>query len=112
MVFLFQLFRDQIAAGVGSVKEQVPALTLPSVQNNPGFYRIAQIALLIVVIGFAFMASRNLLDLATLVMIYVMLGLGLNIQVGLAGLLDLGYVGFYAIGAYTYALLNQASGIS
>ena len=112
VVFLFQLFRDQIAAGVGSVKEQVPALTLPSVQNNPGFYRIAQIALLIVVIGFAFMASRNLLDLATLVMIYVMLGLGLNIQVGLAGLLDLGYVGFYAIGAYTYALLNQVFGLS
>ncbi len=112
VVFLFQLFREQIAAGVSSVKEQVPALTLPSVQNNPGFYRIAQIVLLIAVIGFAFMASRNILDLATLVMIYVMLGLGLNIQVGLAGLLDLGYVGFYAIGAYTYALLNQTLGLS
>ena len=112
VVFLFQLFRDQISAGVDSVKNQVPALSLPSVQNNPGFYRIAQIILLLVVIGFAFMASRNILDLATLVMIYVMLGLGLNIQVGLAGLLDLGYVGFYAIGAYTYALLNQTLGLS
>lgn len=39
------------------------------------------------------------------VLIYVMLGWGLNIVVGLAGLLDLGYVAFYAIGAYTYALL-------
>jgi len=47
-----------------------------------------------------------------LILIYVMLGLGLNIQVGLAGLLDLGYVGFYAIGAYTYALLNQYFGLS
>ena len=39
-------------------------------------------------------------------LIFVMLGLGLNIVVGLAGLLDLGYVAFYAVGAYTYALLN------
>ncbi|MBU1229011.1 MAG: branched-chain amino acid ABC transporter permease [Proteobacteria bacterium] len=39
-------------------------------------------------------------------MIYVVLGLGLNITVGLAGLLDLGYVAFYAVGAYAYALLN------
>lgn len=39
------------------------------------------------------------------ILIYVMLGWGLNIVVGLAGLLDLGYVAFYAIGAYSYALL-------
>ncbi|MCP4672244.1 MAG: branched-chain amino acid ABC transporter permease [Desulfobacula sp.] len=45
-------------------------------------------------------------------LIYVMLGLGLNIVVGLAGLLDLGYVAFYAVGAYAYALLNLHFGIS
>ena len=39
-------------------------------------------------------------------LMYVVLGLGLNIVVGVAGLLDLGYVAFYAIGAYTYALLH------
>ncbi|HRK17387.1 MAG TPA: high-affinity branched-chain amino acid ABC transporter permease LivM [Hyphomicrobiaceae bacterium] len=39
------------------------------------------------------------------IMIYIMLGWGLNIVVGLAGLLDLGYVAFYAVGAYAYALL-------
>jgi branched-chain amino acid transport system permease protein len=39
------------------------------------------------------------------ILIYVMLGWGLNIVVGLAGLLDLGYVAFYAVGAYSYALL-------
>ena len=44
-------------------------------------------------------------------LIYVMLGLGLNIVVGLAGLLDLGYVAFYAVGAYAYALLNLHFGI-
>lgn len=51
--------------------------------------------------------NRSAIDLATLVMIYIMLGWGLNIVVGLAGLLDLGYVAFYAVGAYSYALLSQ-----
>jgi branched-chain amino acid transport system permease protein len=46
------------------------------------------------------------------ILIYVMLGWGLNIVVGLAGLLDLGYVAFYAIGAYTYALLQTYYGVS
>jgi branched-chain amino acid transport system permease protein len=46
------------------------------------------------------------------ILIYVMLGWGLNIVVGLAGLLDLGYVAFYAIGAYSYALLSTTWGLS
>jgi branched-chain amino acid transport system permease protein len=46
------------------------------------------------------------------ILIYVMLGWGLNIVVGLAGLLDLGYVAFYAIGAYSYALLATTFGLS
>ncbi|SMD03106.1 amino acid/amide ABC transporter membrane protein 2, HAAT family [Fulvimarina manganoxydans] len=49
--------------------------------------------------------NRYLLDLAILILTYVMLGWGLNIVVGLAGLLDLGYVAFYAVGAYSFALL-------
>ncbi len=46
------------------------------------------------------------------ILIYVMLGWGLNIVVGLAGLLDLGYVAFYAVGAYSYALLATHFGLS
>ncbi len=46
------------------------------------------------------------------VLIYVMLAWGLNIVIGLAGLLDLGYVAFYAVGAYTYALLGKEFGLS
>jgi branched-chain amino acid transport system permease protein len=46
------------------------------------------------------------------VLIYVMLGWGLNIVVGLAGLLDLGYVAFYAVGSYAYALLAKTFGLS
>jgi len=57
-------------------------------------------------------AERNLIDRATLILIYVLLATGLNITVGLAGLLDLGYVAFYAVGAYSYALLTQDLGLS
>lgn len=46
------------------------------------------------------------------ILIYVMLAWGLNIVVGLAGLLDLGYVAFYAVGAYAYALLGTQFGLS
>ena len=56
--------------------------------------------------------TRYGLDLGVLVLTYVMLGWGLNIVVGLAGLLDLGYVAFYAVGAYTYALLSTTYGLS
>lgn len=57
-------------------------------------------------------ANRYIVDIATLVLTYVMLGWGLNIVVGLAGLLDLGYVAFYAVGAYSYALLSTQLGWS
>jgi branched-chain amino acid transport system permease protein len=59
------------------------------------------------VLPFLPFSSRYVVDVATTVLIYVMLGWGLNIVVGLAGLLDLGYVAFYAVGAYSYALLAQ-----
>ena len=51
------------------------------------------------------------IDLGVLIMTYVMLGWGLNIVVGLAGLLDLGYVAFYAVGAYSFALLSENFGL-
>jgi branched-chain amino acid transport system permease protein len=50
--------------------------------------------------------DKRSIDLAIYILTYVMLGWGLNIVVGLAGLLDLGYVAFYAVGAYSYALLS------
>ena len=49
--------------------------------------------------------DRRGIDFAITVLLYIMLGWGLNVVVGLAGLLDLGYVAFYAVGAYTYALM-------
>jgi branched-chain amino acid transport system permease protein len=61
-------------------------------------------ALIVIAIVFPIFADKYLLTVVILGLIYVLLGLGLNIVVGLAGLLDLGYVAFYAIGAYGLAL--------
>jgi branched-chain amino acid transport system permease protein len=60
---------------------------------------------------FPFFFSTYQTSIMTTALMYVVLGLGLNIVVGQAGLLNLGYVAFYAAGAYTYALLYQHFGI-
>jgi branched-chain amino acid transport system permease protein len=75
------------------------------------FFGLALLAFAIVE-PIVFYNNRYVLDLGILVLTYVMLGWGLNIVVGLAGLLDLGYVAFYAVGAYSYALLAQNFGWS
>lgn len=111
IVFLFQLFRDQILGLFAGVSARTPKLVLPSKSEQPNLYRVGSLIMLLLLIALPFVASRSVVDLATLTLIYVMLGLGLNVQVGLAGLLDLGYVGFYAVGAYGYALLNQYFGL-
>ncbi|MDR1936054.1 MAG: high-affinity branched-chain amino acid ABC transporter permease LivM [Candidatus Accumulibacter sp.] len=64
------------------------------------------------VLPFVFADNRYFIDVATTVLIYVMLGWGLNVVVGLAGLLDLGHAAFYAVGAYAYALLATQLGWS
>ncbi len=113
-VFLFQLFRDQIM----STLKRVP---LPS--SNPHKEPLAEnkrakieswvlTGIVVFALFWPFFVSRGSVDLATLVLIYIMLALGLNVVVGLAGLLDLGYVAFYAVGAYTFALLSQYLGVS
>jgi branched-chain amino acid transport system permease protein len=63
------------------------------------------------VLALPWIADNYTCDIAINVLIYISLGLGLNIVIGLAGLLDLGYIAFYAVGAYTYALLNTNFGV-
>jgi len=67
--------------------------------------------LLALAIIFPLVFSTYQTSIMTTALLYVVLGLGLNIVVGLAGLLDLGYVAFYAVGAYTYALLHHFYGL-
>ncbi|SON56112.1 leucine/isoleucine/valine transporter permease subunit [Hartmannibacter diazotrophicus] len=83
--------------------------------GEPGFFRQnwTKFAILLLFLypvlimwGFGIRGSIKWVDnFGIQILIYVMLGWGLNIVVGLAGLLDLGYVAFYAVGAYSYALL-------
>ncbi|CUX13097.1 leucine/isoleucine/valine transporter permease subunit [compost metagenome] len=81
------------------------------------FLKLALVLLLlypvIAVQLFGFQGSLKFVDnFGIQILIYVMLAWGLNIVVGLAGLLDLGYVAFYAVGAYSYALLSSHFGLS
>jgi branched-chain amino acid transport system permease protein len=70
-----------------------------------GIYVGPAVVVFAVVMPFMPFADGFIMAIAITVLIYVMLGWGLNIVVGLAGLLDLGYVAFYAVGAYSFALL-------
>ena len=80
----------------------------PSLQGRP---KAALAATIVVAIALAVlplllgMGGNRWVRMADFALLYVMLALGLNIVVGYAGLLDLGYVAFYAVGAYMYALL-------
>ncbi|WP_027166768.1 high-affinity branched-chain amino acid ABC transporter permease LivM [Mesorhizobium sp. WSM3224] len=94
----------------------------PAVVAEPGFVKqnfnkIGLVVLILypvaMVLLFGFQGSLKWVDnFGIQILIYVMLAWGLNIVVGLAGLLDLGYVAFYAVGAYAYALLGTHFGLS
>ena len=105
LVFLVQMLRPLIKRRKPGGK---PLFTLPTFSDKTRHKAIIVLVLFAVV--WPFFTGRAQVDIATLVLIYVMLGLGLNIVVGFAGLLDLGFVGFYATGAYTYALLYHWAG--
>ncbi len=77
-------------------------------QLGPAFFVVA----LIMPFYAYFADDKRLVDLGILIFTYIMLGWGLNVVVGLAGLLDLGYVAFYAVGAYTYAVFSVKLGLN
>lgn len=103
-VFLFQLFKPALLRAKAAVR--MPAIAPLGAREQRA------IVWALVALGFVwpFIGSRGAIDIATLALIYVILGLGLNIVVGFAGLLDLGYVGFYAVGGYTH--VARAEGIA
>ncbi len=105
---LIELFRQWLAAQRVSL---LPEATSTSVAKLGRF--VAPVLLIFTfLVPVIFYNQRYILDLGILVLTYVMLGWGLNVVVGLAGLLDLGYVAFYAVGAYSYALLATTFSLS
>jgi branched-chain amino acid transport system permease protein len=105
-----------VAAGLSVLKarkgETIRARLLPEADDGDG---IAPGRLLLVLFGVGvlmavpWVVGEVISQVLGTVLIYVLLGVGLNIVVGYAGLLDLGYVFFFAVGAYTTALLTGAS---
>ncbi|MBC8208509.1 MAG: high-affinity branched-chain amino acid ABC transporter permease LivM [Desulfobulbaceae bacterium] len=87
--------------------EEVQDTIFQRVLREPRYLWPISLACLAFAIAFPFLFSTYQTNVMTTALMYVVLGLGLNIVVGLAGLLDLGYVAFYAVGAYSYALLNH-----
>ncbi len=108
-ILLVRLARMALAAlrqDIGGISERLIAKFSEDV---PAALLLIALCLPLLVTG---PSQRYAIDTATQILIYVMLGWGLNVVVGLAGLLDLGYVAFYAVGAYTYALIATQFGWS
>ncbi len=94
----------------GEEEEKTPLVK--RLMDRPRVWRSILAVAVAAVLSFPFFFSTYQVTIMSTALIYVMLGLGLNIVIGLAGLLDLGYVAFYAVGAYSYALLNYHFGLS
>lgn len=97
-----------IAKRVGGMRmdrqfDALPPTTRRAIRATP----LIPLLLLVLVLPFAF--GQNFAQVIVLVAIYILMGLGLNITLGLAGLLDLGFVAFFAVGAYTVSLLTSTS---
>ena len=95
-------------------KEFFGALSTGSTSlTQPGTIRTsALLVLLCALVGLPYLVDIYQVNVLAQTFIWVMLGLGLNIVVGQAGLLVLGYVAFYAVGAYSYGVLNANFGSS
>jgi len=84
------------------------ALALPWIgKRNPTAARWLLLALALGAPLLAMLFGRTWVRVLDFAMLYVMLAIGLNLVVGFAGLLDLGYIAFYAVGAYTFAFLGS-----
>ena len=109
-VWRYMLERQQARKKVAAEGEEIRSKAALLLEDMTFRYR-AMGVLLILSLGFPFVFDTYQTTIMIAALIYVVLGLGLNISVGLAGLLDLGYVAFFGVGAYTYALLNHHFGL-
>jgi len=104
IVFVVGAGATYLWAGVGGTVRKRIADLPPSGQRA---YKISQIALAALVVLLLPLSGSYPSQVLYLVGLYVLMGLGLNIVVGFAGLLDLGYVAFFALGAYTMGVLTS-----
>ncbi|AGF79769.1 ABC-type branched-chain amino acid transport system, permease component [Desulfocapsa sulfexigens DSM 10523] len=105
------LLRKERLSGRKKVIKVVNEPFVHRILREPRFLYPLCLAVLVFAVAFPYFFSTYQTNIMTTALMYVVLGLGLNIVVGVAGLLDLGYVAFYAVGAYSYALLNLHFGM-
>lgn len=102
-------------AGAAAARQQASGSTATSIiqaiLNRPVYWYPLAGLVSGLALAFPHLFSTYQTNIMITALMYVVLGLGLNIVVGVAGLLDLGYVAFYAVGAYSYALLNLHFGL-
>ncbi len=84
---------------------------LRTMLSEPRYRTPAYALLAVVIVAFPFVMSLYQTNIMISALVYVMLALGLNIVIGLGGMLHLGYIAFYLVGAYTYGILNRFFGI-
>jgi branched-chain amino acid transport system permease protein len=83
-------------------------IDMTNIRKNPAFFWVGVVLITVSLLALPFvlaMVGTAWVRITNLAILFVLLSLGLNIVVGFAGLLDLGYIAFYAVGAYVYALL-------
>lgn len=111
LVWRFMIKRKELGKNKADNEEENQTRNIQKIIKDARFYKPALIIITIFFASFPWLFSLYQTNIMITALIYVVVGLGLNIVVGLAGLLDLGYVAFYAVGAYSYALLNHHFGI-
>ncbi len=106
--------RAGAAATMGPLRQRLAASRAIVAQavRRPAVARGGIAALLLLVVAFPFVGGMYQTNIMTTALLYVVLGLGLNIIIGLGGMLHIGYIAFYALGAYSYALLNFHFGLN
>lgn len=111
-IWRYLLRRKELGSKKSQAEETQDRMTLNQrIMGDRRIYLPLLAAILVFAAAYPFVFSMYQTNIMINALIYIMLGLGINIVVGLAGLLDLGYVAFYAVGAYTYALLNYHFGL-
>jgi branched-chain amino acid transport system permease protein len=114
VILLWKLARNEAVSGfIRSLADRLPALKttldrVSSLAEAPA----AVAGMLFLFILVPYFQNDYYRDVLTLTGMYAVLALGLNLVVGQTGLLNLGYVAFYAVGAYTYAILSTRFGLS
>ncbi len=121
IVFITQLLRSQLLAllkAIGCLFKKIAKieqLTEHAIQlkGSDKFHPVFLLIILFCLTAYPFIVNDKLwIGMFIDIYIYILLALGLNIVVGYAGLLNLGYIAFYAVGAYTYGILNHFYGLN